>query len=193
MRRGIGLQGLKNGVFLRAKCPHTSTDSVREAQEKTRNAFSNALEYGVKQTALLRKEAFQVNNSIRKKLARGKRKNQYRLRNIEWEDQPRPMFSAGNIKYDLADKTRGLACGGIGGMHLLARQSGLIDAIDRRLHLLKIHKPYHESDHVLNIAYNLLCGGQCLEHIELRRNDEVFADALGAQRTGPAHTKPLAP
>jgi len=123
-----------------------------------------------------------VNSSIRKRIARGKRKNQYRLRAIEWTDQPRPMFSASNIKYDLADKSRGLACGGIGGMHLLARQSGLIDAIDRRLHLLKIHKPYHESDHVLNIAYNLLCGGKRLEHIELRRNDEVFADALGAQR-----------
>jgi hypothetical protein len=50
------------------------------------------------------------------------------------------------------------------------------------LHLLKIHKPYHESDHVLNIAYNLLCGGTRLEHLELRRNDEVYADALGAQR-----------
>ncbi len=99
-----------------------------------------------------------MNGSIRKKLARGKRKSQCRLRNIEWEDQPHPMFSASNIKYDLADKTRGLGCGGIGAIHTLARQSGLIDAIDRRLHLLKIHKPYHESDHVLNIAYNLLCG-----------------------------------
>jgi len=123
-----------------------------------------------------------VNVDIRKKLARGKRKNQYRLRDIEWEDQPSPMFAAGNIKYDLAEKTRGLACGGIGAMHNLARQSGLVDAIDRRLHLLKIHKPYHESDHVLNIAYNTLCGGTCLEHIELRRNDVVFADALGVQR-----------
>ncbi len=123
-----------------------------------------------------------MNSNLRRKLARGKRKNQYRLRDIEWEDQDRPMFSARHIQYDLADKTRGLTCGGIGTIHTLARQSGLIDAIDRRLHLLKIHKPYHESDHVLNIAYNLLCGGQCLEHIELRRNDEVFADALGAQR-----------
>ncbi len=123
-----------------------------------------------------------MNRSIRKKLARGKRRNRYRLRDIEWEDQRRPMFSAGNIQYDLADKSRGLACGGIGAIHALARRSGLIDAIDRRLHLLKIHKPYHESDHVLNIAYNILCGGTCLEHIELRRNDGVFADALGAQR-----------
>ena len=42
--------------------------------------------------------------------------------------------------------------------------------------------PYSESDHVLNIAYNLLVGGTCLEHLELRRNDEVYLDALGAQR-----------
>ncbi len=90
--------------------------------------------------------------NIRRNLAGGKRKNQYRLRDIEWEDQPSPMFSAGNIKYDLAEKTRALACGGIGAMHTLARQSGLVDAIDGRLHLLKIHKPYHESDDVLNIA-----------------------------------------
>lgn len=92
------------------------------------------------------------------------------------------MFAAGNITYELADKARGLAAGGIGAMHLLARQSGLIDAIDARLHLLKVHKPYHESDHVLNIAYNLLAGGTCLEDLELRRNDEVYLDALGAQR-----------
>jgi hypothetical protein len=35
---------------------------------------------------------------------------------------------------------------------------------------------------VLNIAYNALCDGRCLEDIELRRNDEVFLDALGAVR-----------
>jgi hypothetical protein len=58
----------------------------------------------------------------------------------------------------------------------------LAEAIDRRLHLLKIHLPYHESDHVLNLAYNALCDGTCLEDIELRRNDEVFLDALGTRR-----------
>jgi hypothetical protein len=94
----------------------------------------------------------------------------------------RPMFTASNIQYELADRVHGLGSGGIGAMHLLARQYGLIEAIDRRLHLLKIHQPYHESDHVLNIAYNLLSGGTCLEDIELRRNDEVYLDALGAQR-----------
>ncbi len=50
----------------------------------------------------------------------------------------------------------GFSSGGIGAMHLLAKRTGLVEAIDRRLHLLKVQLPYHESDHVLNIAYNTL-------------------------------------
>ena len=111
-----------------------------------------------------------------------KRRIECRLRQRDWPSQDKPMFTARNIQYELADKTRGLGVGGIGAMHLLARRTGLIEAIDQWLHLLKVHKPYHESDHVLNIAYNALCNGTCLEDIELRRNDEVYLDALGAQR-----------
>ena len=107
---------------------------------------------------------------------------QYRLRPREWSPQDSPMFTASNIHYELSDKTRGLGPGGIGAMHLLARRTGLVETIDRRLHLLKEHKPYHESDHVLNLAYNLLAGGEYIEDLELLRNDEVYLDALGAQR-----------
>src|SRR5208283_5503135 len=62
------------------------------------------------------------------------------------------------------------------------RQIGLVDALDRRLELLTFHLPYHESDHVVAIAYLPLCGGTCLQDLELLRNDEVFLDALGARR-----------
>ena len=77
------------------------------------------------------------------------------------------MFAATNIRMELADKVRAIGVGGIGLVHQLAREVGLVDAIDRRLHLLKIHRPYHESDHVLNLAYNALCDGTRLEDIEL--------------------------
>ncbi len=117
-----------------------------------------------------------------RKLVNRKRRIQCRLRDRFWTDQPEPMFTAANIHYELSERTRGLGPGGIGAMHLLARRTGLIDAIDRRLHLLKVHLPYYESDHVLNIAYNILAGGTCLEDIELWRNDEVYLDALGAAR-----------
>lgn len=98
------------------------------------------------------------------------------------EDQGKPMFGSEGIRIEMAERVRAIGVGGIGLVHQLAREVGLVDAIDRRLHVLKIHRPYHESDHVLNFAYNAMCEGIRLEDIELRRNDEVFLDALGTER-----------
>jgi hypothetical protein len=123
-----------------------------------------------------------VKPSIRQRLANHKRRIQRRLDPANTEGCAQPMFTARTIHYEVAGRCRGISSGGIGAIHLLARRLGLIDAIDRRLHLLKIHLPYHESDHVLNLAYNPLCDGTCLEDIELRRTDEAFLDALGARR-----------
>ena len=119
---------------------------------------------------------------ISQRLASGKLRIGYRLREIHWSDQPEPMLTARNIHYELAERARGISAGGIGAMHLLATRIGLTAAIDAKLHLLKRHLPYHESNHVLNIGYNILAGGTCLEDIERQRNDEAFLDALGAQR-----------
>src|SRR5436309_12721025 len=103
-----------------------------------------------------------------------------RLRRRNWTAQLNPMFRGRNLHYEGSDRVRGLGAGGIGAMHLLAQRSGLTAAIDEELRLLHVHQPYHESDHVLNIAYNILCGGQTLEDLEQRRQDEVYLDALGA-------------
>jgi hypothetical protein len=122
-----------------------------------------------------------VKISIQNRLGKAKRRIERRLDGPR-EDQGQPMFAATRIRVELADKVRAIGVGGIGLVHQLAREVGLVQAIDRRLHLLKIHRPYHESDHVLNLAYNALCDGTRLEDIELRRNDEVFLDALGTER-----------
>jgi hypothetical protein len=114
--------------------------------------------------------------------AAGKRKIRRRLDRPVTAPSPQPVITASNIHYEIADKTKAIPCGGIGAIHLLVRKLGLAEAIDDRLHLLKFHFPYHESDHVLNFAYNALCNGSCLDDIELRRNDVVFLDALGADR-----------
>jgi hypothetical protein len=92
-----------------------------------------------------------------------------------------PVLSAPNICYELAEKTKAIAHGGIGAIHRLVQRVGLAIRIDTAVRVLKVHQPYSESDHVLNIAYNLLCGGQTLDDIELRRNDRVFLDALGTE------------
>jgi hypothetical protein len=123
-----------------------------------------------------------VKTKIRQQLAERKRRIQRRLDKFDLHGLERPMFTASNIHYEISDKAQGIAHGGIGAIHSLARQLGLIDAIDRRLVLFKIHLPYHESDHVLNLAYNAICEGTCVEDIELRRNDAAFLDAIGARR-----------
>ncbi len=93
-----------------------------------------------------------------------------------------PSFEASNIHYEASERVGAIGCGGIGAMHLLAQRIGLIDDIDKNLHLLKFQMPYSESDHVMAIAYNPLCGGTCLQDLELRRTDEHFLNALGTQR-----------
>src|SRR5262249_3766735 len=127
-------------------------------------------------------EGFRVKTKIRRQLANRQRRIARRLDKTDVPNCQRPMFTASDIHYEIADRTRGLSSGGIGALHALARQVGLVEAIDRRLHLLKFHFPYHESDHVLTFAYNALADGTCLQALELRRTDEVFLDALGAQR-----------
>jgi hypothetical protein len=127
-------------------------------------------------------EGFRVNPKIRKQIERHKRRIARRLDKNDNRGCERPMMTASNIHYEIAERTRATAAGGIGAMHLVVRKLELDEAIDRHLQLLKIHLPYHESDHVLSIAYNLLAGGSCLEHLELLRSDEAYLDALGARR-----------
>lgn len=127
-------------------------------------------------------KGFRVNAKTRKQLARRKRRIERRLAGKPAKPTGQPAFAASNIHYEVGDRDRGLAHGGIGAFHLLARRIGLIEAIDDKLHLLKFHLPYHESDHVLNFAYNALCDGTCLQDLELRRRDEVYLDALGTRR-----------
>ena len=123
-----------------------------------------------------------MSNRIQKQLLQRKRRIERRLDKTDNRGCDKPMFTVSNIHYEIAQRTHGVCTGGIGGVHLMAKKMGLVDAINRNVHLLKVHLPYHESDHVLNIAYSLLAGGTCLEHIEYLRNDEVYLDALGARR-----------
>jgi hypothetical protein len=131
-----------------------------------------------------------VSATLRKKRAarqknffqQARRRIKKRLANTPGPERPLPMMTASNIHYEQADRVRGLSAGGIGALLLMAQKIELAKEIDRSLHLLKRHLPYHESDHVLNIALNLIAGGKRIEHLELRRNDEVYLNALGAER-----------
>ena len=124
-----------------------------------------------------------MNKIIRQRMAARKRRLVRRLDKHNYpEDFASPMLGAKNVQYELAGRGAGTAYGGIGLMQQLVRTLGLAEAIDERLHLFKVHLPYHESDHVLNLAYNALCSGTCLEDLELRRQDEAYLNLLGASR-----------
>ena len=123
-----------------------------------------------------------MNTRNHKILLRDKQNLEKRLARKQFDDQPDAMFKDVNIQYQIAERTRAVGYGGIGAMHKLVCKLGLDKAINENVILLKCHVPYWESDHVLNIAYNVLSGGTCLEDIERLRNDETYMNGLGAER-----------
>jgi len=124
-----------------------------------------------------------VSASIADKIESRQRRVEERLDRFNFpEDLSRPVIRGTNLHYDLAGRDIGTACGGIGLMHQLAQRFELAKEIDQRLSLFKLHLPYHESDHVRSLIYNVLCGGRCLEDLELRRQDEAYLNSLGADR-----------
>ena len=124
-----------------------------------------------------------MSTKVRNKIESEKNKIAARLRNARRFNFEGPTFGSrgSNIHYELSERSSGMIYGGIGAVHQMVRGSGLIERINKRVRLLKFHVPYFESDHVLNIAYNSLCGGRVIEDIELRRNDRAYLDALGTE------------
>ena len=153
--------------------------------------------FRVKASAYQKRQAASANRAKKTRARRIKnadavnaeRKRRIRERNRHrCEDHDRPMMSAAGIRYEMADRISATCYGGIGLAHAMAQQSGLADAIDRHVELLQSHFPYHESDHVLNIAFNAMTDGTCLEDLKKKRADEAYLNALGAKRIPDAST-----
>ncbi len=121
-----------------------------------------------------------MNAKLRRQLKARKRRLRRRI-GPEGKFQS-PMIAPPRARFELAEKQQAVSCGGIAMIMELIKQIGLREQINRAVPLLKLHAPYDEADHVFNIALNLLAGGTCLEHLEIRRNDEAYLDALGAVR-----------
>jgi hypothetical protein len=126
-------------------------------------------------------EGFRVNTTVRRQLAEGKRQIDKRLDKTKL-GMPCPVLSASNIHYEISSRQRAISTGGIGAIHQMVKWLGLDSSINESISVLKLRMPYAESDHILNIAYNLLAGGTCLEHLELRRLDIGYLNTLGGRR-----------
>src|SRR5664279_535598 len=129
---------LWNDMTLTRYDTDTDTDQRREAMSKKRRT----------RTARLRAEQ----TAIKRRLERAVGPN-----------FTAPVLGRANIAYEFSQRTKATAHGGMGAIAKLVDNVGLAGEIDGSLDLLKLHKPYYESDHVLNIAYNTLCGGQRLQ------------------------------
>jgi hypothetical protein len=98
-----------------------------------------------------------LRDKIREAIKRRKRRIAKRLDKQDCSGCERPVMTASNIHYEIAERTRATSPGGIAAFHLLVQKLGLPEAINRRLELFKIHLPYHESDHVLNNGATIRC------------------------------------
>lgn len=128
------------------------------------------------------KKAFQVKQTVARRLAKKKRRIARRLRKARHRvDTGRPDLPDDKVTYEVSDRVNAVGHGGLGFVHHVVQQLGLPRHIDEHVRVLQTHRPYHESDHVLNLVYNVMCGGRTLEDIELRRNDEAHLRALGVQ------------
>lgn len=123
--------------------------------------------------------------TVRHQLEREKQRIDARLAPLMGGKEPKkpgsPEFNAPRAKYEVSERVRAVTCGGLPAMHDLVRSVGLAESIDEQLRILKRARPYRDSDHILNIAYNVLCDGQVLDDIEVRRNDAAYLDMLGAE------------
>lgn len=95
--------------------------------------------------------------------------------------QATPILEPQNVVYEVAAKSQGTNFGGLPMIQKLAHDVGLTNAIDEQLDVLKIHNPYHESDHVMTFALNSAAGGKCLQDIDKLRQDQALLDALGTE------------
>ena len=116
---------------------------------------------------------------IRKRKARGARRlaNKWRL-----GDGQRPVIGGCLPRYEMSDRVTATRAGGLAAIHALVCSLGLPEKIDERLHLLKRHQPYFESDHILALAYSVVAGGTRLQDLDSLREDEALMNLLGARR-----------
>ena len=88
------------------------------------------------------RKGFRVKTKLRRQLAASKRKIQRRLDKTKFPKKAGPVLAGGNLRYEISERIHGLGYGGISLFHKLARDIGLIDAIDKRLTIFKVRLPY---------------------------------------------------
>ena len=117
------------------------------------------------------KKAAEKKSSIQKKLDDARKLGDY----------GKPILELETAEYGFSERVNVCTAGGIPLVKAFLQDQGLAKAIDDKLELLSAHRPYYESDHILNMAFNVLAGGENLEDIEILRKDESYLNSLGVE------------
>lgn len=93
-----------------------------------------------------------------------------------------PVVRPSRYRVERSGDDRVTPLGGVGLAASLVRRLHLSREIDARVHVLRRHLPYRESDHVLAHALNLFSGGECLEDMAALQTSGAVCRMLGACR-----------
>jgi hypothetical protein len=101
---------------------------------------------------------------------------------LAWPETSGRVMRLPGLHVEVADRSTVTAYGGLALASAFLKRFRVAQAIDERVHVLKLHLPYHESDHVIAQALNLYTGGTCIEDQAALQHDEGVLRMLGACR-----------
>jgi hypothetical protein len=101
---------------------------------------------------------------------------------LPWPDRPGPVMGMPKLHVETEERSTVTRFGGLALFEKFCRRFGVRALIDEHVKVLKLHLPYHESDHVLAQAMNLYVGGTCIEDMMYLQHDEAVLLTFGACR-----------
>ncbi|MEJ2131015.1 MAG: IS1380 family transposase [Gammaproteobacteria bacterium] len=101
---------------------------------------------------------------------------------LAWPEHAGPVMRMPKLHVETEERATVTRFGGLALVEPFFRRFGVASLIDEHVEVLKMHMPYHESDHVLAQALNLYVGGTCLEDMMHLQHDEAVLRLVGACR-----------
>jgi len=101
---------------------------------------------------------------------------------LPWPEHEGPVMRMPKLHAEAETRAEVTRFGGLALAERFCKRFGVAALLDEHIEVLKVHSPYHESDHILAQAFNLYVGGSCLEDMMLLQHDEAVLRMLGACR-----------
>ena len=101
---------------------------------------------------------------------------------LPWPETSGRVTRLPKVHVEVHDDAEVTTYGGLDLVSSFCRKFKVAEALDRNVHVLERHLPYHESDHILAQAMNLYVGGTCIEDLANLQHSAGIRQLLGACR-----------